>query len=232
VCDYHLYFWHVSYGYAGTLNDLNILSLSPLLDRLVDGTFMEIEKNAGVLPFSISNQIFNKCFLLVDGIYPRYSRFVKGIKEPITNEETTFTKWQESARKDIERAFGVLKNTWQYMDRPIHSHSLIDISARVTTCVILHNMLVSDRIMGDYNAIYDPAHLMEELEVEVEQPNDLHQMQAGGANQEQPVGGGIGIAGAPPAVVGLLTRRERFKDLADKEQHARLHQALMRFFAR
>jgi hypothetical protein len=210
ICDYHLFFWHVSYGYAGTLNDLNILNLSPLLGRLVDGSFVELEKEAGVVPYNISEEEFDKCFILVDGIYPKYSRFVKGIKEPISAEETTFTTWQESARKDIERAFGVLKGMWQYLDRPIHSHSLIDISARVTTCVILHNMLVSDRIMGDYIADYNPAHTLEQEEMQVEQPI-----------------GGIGVAGAPPAVVGLLTKRDRFKDLADKEQHARLHQALM-----
>ena len=214
ICDYNLFLWHVSYGYAGTLNDLNILNLSPLLDRLVDGSFVELEEEAGVVPYSISEEEFDKCFLLVDGIYPKYSRFVKGIKEPISPEETTFTTWQESARKDIERAFGVLKGMWQYLDRPIHSHDLNHISARVTTCVILHNMLVSDRIMGDYNADYNPAHALEQLE----------EMQV-----EQPFGGigGIGVAGAPQEVVGLLTKRDRFKDLADKEQHARLHQALM-----
>ena len=64
--------------------------------------------------------------------------------------------------------------------------------------------------MGDYNADYNPAHTLEQEEMQVEQPI-----------------GGIGVAGAPPAVVGLLTKRDRFKDLADKEQHARLHQALM-----
>jgi hypothetical protein len=46
---------------------------------------------------------------------------------------------------------------------------------------------------------------------------------------EQPIGGigGIGVAGAPQAVAALYTKKDRFKDLADKEQHARLHQALM-----
>jgi Plant transposon protein len=32
ICDYHLFFWHASYGYAGTLNDKNILYLSPFLE--------------------------------------------------------------------------------------------------------------------------------------------------------------------------------------------------------
>jgi hypothetical protein len=226
ICDYHLFFWHVSYGYAGTLNDLNILNLSPLLGRLVDGSFVELEKEAGVVPYNISEEEFDKCFLLVDGIYPKYSRFVQGIKEPRSPEETTFTTWQESARKDIERAFGVLKGVWQYLDRSIHSHSLIDIEARVTTCVILHNMLVSDRIMGDYIADYNPAHTLEQEEMQAEQPiGGIGGIGVAGAPPA--VAGGIGVAGAPPAVVGLLTKRDRFKDLADKEQHARLHQALM-----
>ena len=33
MCDYHLYFWHASYGYCGTLNDLNILAMLPLIMR-------------------------------------------------------------------------------------------------------------------------------------------------------------------------------------------------------
>jgi hypothetical protein len=67
--------------------------------------------------------------------------------------------------------------------------------------------------MGDYIADYNPAHTLEQEEMQVEQPIGVI--------------GGIGVAGAPPAVVGLLTKRDRFKDLADKEQHARLHQTLM-----
>ena len=39
ICDYQLFFWHASYGYCGTLNDINILNLSPFLSQLVDGTF-------------------------------------------------------------------------------------------------------------------------------------------------------------------------------------------------
>jgi hypothetical protein len=61
--------------------------LSPLMDRLTDGTFHEVEGEAQVVPFETTEEQFNKLFFLVDGIYPSYSRFVKGIKEPPTRRE-------------------------------------------------------------------------------------------------------------------------------------------------
>jgi hypothetical protein len=157
VVDYHMFFWHVSYGYTGNIGDLNVLQQSPLLERMVDGTFHQLEEQADAIPFCIGNEEFNKCFILVDGIYPKFSRFVKGIKEPTTNIEKRYTAWQESCRKDVERAFGVLKGTWQFMNRPILLHNLTDLSLRVTCCIILHNILVSDRVMEDCRATYRPS---------------------------------------------------------------------------
>jgi hypothetical protein len=110
VCDYNLWFWHAFYGCAGSFNDLNVLRLSNLMTMFVDGSFSTLEKNGGVVPYNITGQEFNALFLLVDGIYPKYSRFVKGIKDPVTTQEQcSYTGWQEAARKDIERAFGVLQ---------------------------------------------------------------------------------------------------------------------------
>ena len=70
ACDYHLWFWHAAYGYAGAMNDINIFGLSPLLQSMLDGSFQAVEKEAGVVPFRISNSNFEKTYLLVDGIYP------------------------------------------------------------------------------------------------------------------------------------------------------------------
>ena len=95
VADHNMWFWHAAYGYAGTLNDLNILNISPLLDSFTDDTFNLLEDD--IVPFKIGDEIFHFMYVLVDGIYPRYSRFVKGKRQPITLEEIIFTKWQESA---------------------------------------------------------------------------------------------------------------------------------------
>ena len=139
-----MFFWHASYRYAGTLNDKTIFDLSPFQQCLLDGLFKENEKSAGIVPFKISGEEFNKMFVLVDGIYMNFSRFVKGIKIPLTNEETKYTKWQEAVRKDIERAFGNLKILWKFFCCPIEIWSLNDIADHIKTLLILHNIVVAD----------------------------------------------------------------------------------------
>jgi hypothetical protein len=89
------------------------------MSRLTDGTYHQLEEEAGVIPLEIVDEECTKVFFLVDGIYPSYSRFVRGMKEPATRKEKNYTSWQKGARKDVERAFGVLKNTWKFLDRPI-----------------------------------------------------------------------------------------------------------------
>ena len=211
ACDYHLWFWHAAYGHAGTLNDLNILSFSPLLARFLDGTFEGVERDAGVVPFRIGSEQFEKMFLLVDGIYPAYSRFVKGISEPTTRGETLYTEWQESVRKDIERAFGVLQSLFQFMSRPIHLFKIQDIAKRVGTCIILHNMCVSDRVMGDVRAVYCPSHSTSELDI-IDVETTAQQQSNEGAAQLQ-------------RTIEDFTRG-RWVVLSDNEEHARLHEAI------
>ena len=153
IADYHLWFWHGAYGgYAGTLNDETILNLSPFLESLVDGSFVRAEAKSEAVPFEVGTEEFHALFILVDGIYPKYSRFVKGMKEPVTTKEKVYTGWQEAVRKDIERAFGVLQSKFQVLQRPILLKKLKRIANKVASCMILHNMCVSDRVMGDPRA--------------------------------------------------------------------------------
>ena len=73
--------------------DLNILNLSPFLESFVDGSFKALEEAAGAVPFDVGGENFNAWFALVDRIYPRYSRFVKGIPMPLTAQEIAFSEW-------------------------------------------------------------------------------------------------------------------------------------------
>lgn len=51
---------------------------------------------------------------------------------------------QESARKDIERAFGVLQARFNIVREPARSWSVAHLSNIMKTCIILHNMIVED----------------------------------------------------------------------------------------
>ena len=248
LSDYHLWFWHASFGYAGSLNDLNILNLSPLLESLVDGTFTSLEETANLVPFEVDGEAFNRLYALVDGIYPPYSRFVKGIQVPVSASEKAFTAWQEAARKDIERAFGVLQCRFQVMARPFHAHSLVKMSNTVSACLIMHNMCVSDRVMdGNVYAVYDPsAHndndeqlticdvfdaiANENLDYRRRQRHEAEAAEETENYYKEMVQARIGLANAGNEFVvqHMLARQANWKELNDRYEHGRLHAALKR----
>ena len=236
MSDYHLYFWHASFGYAGTLNDVNVLNLSPLTDMLLNGEMQALEE--GVVPFQIAGETFEQMYILVDGIYPAYSRFVKAFKEPAGDKERSLTSWQEAARKDIERAFGVLQAKFQFLARPIVIRDIKLIEEAVTCCLIMHNMCVSDRVMdGDVRAQYNPAHtvdLEEENEDMVSYSAELHHLREEGRSNHKSTNKSvraesvavIGAANVDLPAQQLVTRKNRWMTLIDKEEHGRLSNAL------
>ncbi|GJT48315.1 ALP1-like protein isoform X1 [Tanacetum coccineum] len=48
-------------------------------------------------------------YYLADGIYPQWAAFVKSFTVARDERNAVFKRRQESARKDVERAFGVLQ---------------------------------------------------------------------------------------------------------------------------
>ncbi|GJV01755.1 ALP1-like protein [Tanacetum coccineum] len=50
----------------------------------------------------------------------------------------------ETAKKDVERAFGVLKKKWKLIKHPARGMSRRRLSDVMYTCIILHNMIIHD----------------------------------------------------------------------------------------
>ncbi|GJS67928.1 putative nuclease HARBI1 isoform X2 [Tanacetum coccineum] len=50
----------------------------------------------------------------------------------------------EAARKDVERAFGVLNKKWKLIKYPARGMSRRRLSDVMYTCIILHNMIIQD----------------------------------------------------------------------------------------
>jgi hypothetical protein len=144
------------------------------------------------------------------------------IKELATRKEKNYTSWLDGARKDVVRAFSVLKNTWQFLDRPILLHDLADISNRVICCLLLH-ILVTDRGLlcttTERHMILQSGlllHWMKWISLHIQV------VQAANACKARTV---IGINNAHPAVQAAMTRSERFTELNDPAERIRLHKA-------
>jgi hypothetical protein len=92
----------------------------------------------------INGRQYNTGYYLADGGYPDWAVFVKSISLPISDKDKLFAQEQEGARKDIERAFGVLRRRWTVLKRPARLYDRGQLENVVLACIIPHNMIVED----------------------------------------------------------------------------------------
>ncbi|KAG7336608.1 plant transposon protein [Nitzschia inconspicua] len=226
IVDHNMFFWDMSFGYTGNEGPLSVLTDSSVLQKMADGTFHDLEQQANVLPFTIKDQQFTKGFMLADNMYPKCSRFAMPVDDPTTDKELKYTEWQQSSKKDVDRAFGVLKRNWQFLDNPILLFNLSDISLRITCCIILHNMLTSDKVMGDPRAKYTPSASIAHCPGSIFPGNGNND----NVDTNSSILGGLGKTPAHLLDQVTTSRKDTFNELMDEQQdddHQRLHQALM-----
>nr|GEV46762.1 hypothetical protein [Tanacetum cinerariifolium] len=120
----------------GSNNDVNVLRQSPVLNDLKVGKAPEV-------PFVANDVTYKWGYYLTDGIYPEWVVLMKSIAQPGSNDvkRIRYTQAHEATRKDVERAFGVLKKKWAIIRTPARSRSLKKIMHLMYTCIILHNMI-------------------------------------------------------------------------------------------
>ncbi|GKF15293.1 ALP1-like protein, partial [Tanacetum coccineum] len=95
------------------------------------------------IPFVANGVTYPSGYYLVDGIYPELTPLVKTVPEPSNDDHkrTLFKQKQESARKDVERAFGVLKKKWAILANPARALRKDRIVSMMYICIILHNII-------------------------------------------------------------------------------------------
>jgi hypothetical protein len=137
VTSHDLRIWHAFFGVAGSNNDLNVLNQSPLFFDAIKGEALQVH-------FSVNGNEYNTGYYLADGIYPEWAAFMKSILAPQTEKHKLFAEYQEGARKDVERAFGVMQSRFSIVRRPARLWKRKSIARIMLACVILHNMIVED----------------------------------------------------------------------------------------
>ncbi|CAL8992038.1 unnamed protein product, partial [Prunus brigantina] len=128
---------HAFFGVAGSQNDLNVLGQSPVFNDVLRG-------EAPKITYEINNIVYQTGYYLADGIYPRWTTFVKSIPHPRTQKQKLFATYQESYRKDVEKCFGILQARWAIIRGAARMFDEEVLRSIMMTCIILHNMIVED----------------------------------------------------------------------------------------
>ena len=139
VADHRLWIWHAYFGVVGSNNDINFLNSSTLFADQCRGRGLAIE-------FTANGRRHHMGYYLADGIYPRWPVFFKMISCPIGERRVLFAAKQESARKDVERAFGVLQSRWAIVKGPARFWFKEVIADVMYACIIMNNMIVEQEV--------------------------------------------------------------------------------------
>jgi hypothetical protein len=137
VASHDLWIWHAFFGMPGSYNDINVLQRSPVFRRLCNG-------ESPPCNFTVNGRDYNMGYYLANGIYPQWAAFVKTISKPRGKKQSHFATMQEAARKDMERAFGVLQAYWGIVHGTAMMWESEILWQLMTCCVILYNMIVED----------------------------------------------------------------------------------------
>ena len=105
MASHDLWIWHAFFGVVGSNNDINVLNQSTLFIEQLKG-------HAPRVQYMVNGNQYNTGYYLADGIYREWAVFVKSIYMPINEQVKLFAQEQEGKRKDIERAFEVLRRRW------------------------------------------------------------------------------------------------------------------------
>ncbi|XP_074359189.1 uncharacterized protein LOC141698401 [Apium graveolens] len=113
-------------------------------------------------------------YYLADEIYPPYATFVKTISAPQVNKRKYFAQMQESARKDVEHAFGVLQARFAIVRGPARFWDIETLKYIVLACIIMHNMIIEDeRDMQDIDYDYETYDETPSIQISREHTNTI-----------------------------------------------------------
>lgn len=109
VASYDLWICHAFFGMSSAANDINVLHRSPVFNDVLEGRSSKVS-------YLVNGRQNDRTYYLTEGIYPSWAAFFKFA--PQLPKHKLFAEHQESARKDVERAFGILQARFAFIQRP------------------------------------------------------------------------------------------------------------------
>ncbi|XP_024016234.1 uncharacterized protein LOC112089716 [Eutrema salsugineum] len=176
VASHDLWIWHAFFGPPGTLNDINVFERSPVFDDVLQGKAPKVK-------YFVNGHQYRLAYYLTDGIYPKWATFVRSFTHPEGEKAKLFAKCQESVRKDVERAFGVLQARFAIVKNPALIWDKVKIGKIMRACIILHNMIVQDERngyirfnVGEFTQVESNRTSQVDLAYETDMPSNINNL--------------------------------------------------------
>ncbi|XP_021758406.1 uncharacterized protein LOC110723364 [Chenopodium quinoa] len=119
------------------VNYLNVLYRSRVFDEVLHG-------RAPPVNFTVNDHEYNMAYYLADDIYPKWATFIQGITHPQLQKDKMFADHQAAARKDVEKAFGVLQARFAIIRKLSLAYDEDILRDIMKACIFMHNMIVED----------------------------------------------------------------------------------------
>nr|GEU80590.1 zinc finger, CCHC-type [Tanacetum cinerariifolium] len=119
-----------------------------------------VSSQAPVVPYVVNGVEYRNGYYLADEIYLEWASLVKSFTVATDPKHTYFKQRQESARKDVERAFGVLQGRWGLIQQPTRAYEDNTLRRIMYAGIIMHSMILEDQnmLIVDLNYVYsNPA---------------------------------------------------------------------------
>jgi hypothetical protein len=140
VCSHTRFIFYCSHFYVGITNDKNICLNDPFSKWCIDGGLSWI--SYVVYDEDGRPKLCYGGHILVDGGYHKYACFICPQPRRTDSKSVYWSECLESARKDVECVFGILKARFRCLCRGIEYRKPLTIEYMMKCCSILHNMLL------------------------------------------------------------------------------------------
>lgn len=161
-------------------------------------------------------------YYLADGIYPEWHILAKTITEQTNHKQRLYAARQESVRKYVERAFGVLHSRWTNFQCPSLLCYKDEISEVLKACIILHNMVVEHRL-DSYTAHMSGEELLGEARARFcckQRSFTWMRRYILSANNRYPLSDGSWSSVVAARIASIMSKEEYFSLKSDLAEHS------------
>ena len=145
TCNHRRKILHTTCGHPARWNDKTIVLYDKLAvgirqgDLLNDNIFELNDKSPDGEKMKVK---YKGAWLLVDNGYLNWGNTISPMKRTVYRNETRWSEWLESMRKDVECTFGIMKGRFRILKAGIRMHGVNSTDKIWLTCCALHNLLI------------------------------------------------------------------------------------------